>query len=375
MIQRNYLAATDDLDMSWSLVDVISGDVTDLYADEDPHTVGGMSTLHRVYQNASLTVPAQPDLLYKRYPEQLSQDHGPHLAKFVRYLQGAPQIATYVPGLPTRMVTAAQESACGVLIPLLPGTRLDDAERQEMKDLPLHVRLHLAASLALEVACLQHYRIVHGDLNEPNVLVKIGRRGDEFDPEQTRIHIIDIDAGGIALPKHDNRYHPGLEPFNEGKPHGTSRAPETHLATGGSVINVRTDLWALAYLVHRIVFPRLDPFYWTDPPPLEYTIHDIYTTRLAWPQHAPIGGSADRYIEQHKHIWRGLASPLGRLFRRVFHRGSSATFDASRRPAASEWAKELFRASRSVRKCRRPECGEQYARNDGSDCPYCGHRQ
>lgn len=209
-------------------------------------------------------------------------------------------------------------------------------------------RLLAALRLARAVSRLHKTGLAHSDLSPNNIFM---------DASEGRITLIDID--GLVVKGF-------LPPQVSGTPDYI--APE--VLTGSAGPSPRTDLHALAVLIHQLLLyrhPLRGPRRCSPDP-------DVDEQMAMGPTGVYIDHPTDRSNRPVKAFWpaRILGATIRCLFERAFVSGLR---DPSARPSASEWAQAIARLSDRVLQCLNPSCAERwYAGSDGHPlvCPWCG---
>jgi len=249
--------------------------------------------------------------------------------------------------LPAAIGVDRNSHRVGILLPLVAGEPLAEWDYRQLYEQGLRSQLWVAARLAYALAWLHARGIIHGDLAEPNLLVR--REGSRI----IGLTLIDVDGGGILDPSGSWR----LPPRVLGHADGSLQAPEL-LRGERACPDPNTERWALAVILHRLLFGGLDPFFY-----VAFAI-DIGDPRTPWP---PSRSPAMRQeiLEWHQQTLSKLGDRLRHYFLQVF----ASPRSPSLRPAPKDWANALEIAARWVMRCH--GCGEELVVERRVQCPKC----
>ena len=288
--------------------------------------------------------------VHKRYrAARASSPLGRHLVGLVGHVSSHMTASerSELPGLPSQAV-ADDSGGIGLLMPFLDGQPLSTPGLYRSVFGDLEGRLDLATCLARQVELLDRARIVWADPSEANVL-RLG----------LRLMGIDFDGAGVLAPGGD--FHPGLGPTVRYTPDGALFPPE--LATDPRLApSVESDRWALAVLLHRLLFAGEEPFFWV------VRSDDIETAAVTWPPEPGLVEAGALHF--HTAVRESLGPALDELFREVF-RPVSRGWVPALRPSAERWREALQVAAGWTWRC---QCGQQLVAEQRSACPYCSAR-
>lgn len=285
--------------------------------------------------------------LYRVPPEHPDGQHLIHMVEFLRR-HGDPQPDLGL-ALPVTVGVDRDSRRVGILLPFIAGEPLAEGDYRQLYEQGLRSRLWVAAKLAHALAWLHARGIIHGDLAEPNLLVR--REGSRI----VGLTLIDVDGGGIVAPSGSWR----LPPRVLGHADGSLQAPEL-LRGAQACPNPDTERWALAVILHRLLFGGLDPFFH-----VAFAI-DISDPHTPWPPARPLTpASGQRVLRWHQQTLSDLSDRLRQYFLFAFAPPRSPSL----RPAPRDWANALEIAARWVLRCQ--GCGEELVGERRVRCPNC----
>jgi serine/threonine protein kinase len=284
---------------------------------------------------------------YKRAEDAL------HLQGLLAHLAGLPDLCARTPAVPVLQVTRSDTRTVGLVMRKIEGEQLS---LQAVARKPLATKLKLALQLVVAVGMLHADGIVHGDINEQNILVR-----DDF------LNLIDIDSCGV-LQSNSDQFHPHLRPAVKGKPNDP--VIMAHPVTRTPVASIQTDWVYMAVMLNLILLYPASPLNL-----LGRDDDEVIQLARRWPP-----PEKDLPPRQHKQLSRCVTAlkrldpQLQRNFKVLFDRGGKKHFEPEKAIPAQQWALDLYRSWKAVTDCANsacPQSGTEYVALDGRECPFC----
>jgi len=304
----------------------------------------------KVYEVVNVNGKINDRLLIKIYDDQ-SQRVRAHLIEFAKYIEAAGLRSDGLSGLCYEPLISSAGNRYAFFMLRVPGDTLDELEVYEwLKKQGLDVRLSIAYQIAYSIARLHAQNIIHADIADPNVII---------DEANQTAYVIDADGGGVL--GSDGRFLPNLAPLVRGHLSGSLMAPEL-VKDNNTWPSKESDNWSLAVMVHKILFPRLDPFFFL----LKFA--DCLKPTVEWPPIAASDPRMQKVVEKHTQLLTLIGQDLKDLFCLTF-KPWGRLYNPSARPSAKIWAQSLEIASRWVWQC--SQCGNEMVAMGIIKCPVC----
>ena len=263
-------------------------------------------------------------------------------------------------GLPREAFEFADGSGrVGYLMHRVPGRDMDSTTLFAwLRTQPLAKRLGLAWQLADSVARLHEARVIHGDINDSNIIL---------DDAGGHAFLVDADGGGVLQDGSSENFKPNLFPVIRGKE--STMAPEL-LVDPSRFPTKCSDDYSLAVMIHRILLPfgraGIHPFFFLR------AARQVADPKLNWPPDLQSCPGQGAQIERHRELLKALGDRLAAMFAVTFGVGRVA--NPRLRPGAREWSAVLETMSRWTYRCDQPSCGKEFVAYERAECPFCGTR-
>lgn len=262
-------------------------------------------------------------------------------------------------GLPREAFEFADGSGrVGYLMYRVPGRDMDStALFAWLRTQPLGKRLGLAWQLANSVARLHEARVIHGDINDSNIIL---------DDAAGHAFLVDADGGGVLQKGSSNTFEPNLFPVIRGK--DITMAPELLLDPSRFPTECCDD-YSLAVMIHRILLPfgraGIHPFFFLA------AANQVANPNLRWPpdpqSYPGLAGQIDRY----RQLLEALGDELASMFAVTFGVGRVA--NPGLRVGARRWSDVLEMMSRWTYRDK-TSCGQEFVAYQKDECPFCRTR-
>jgi len=224
----------------------------------------------------------------------------------------------------------------GIIMKRARGNTLENSYK-ELQKKTLSERLALAYRIARGMAVLHEAKIVHADVCSANIMI-----------HDNLVQIIDVDGGGIPAKR--------IRPTIRGHGGGSWIAPEV-FADKSKLPTIDSDRWSLAVVIHTIIIPALDPYYFLE----KYA--DIHKVKI-WPPER-VGPNCQDILEiQKSHL--KACEPFSDLLKITFNDGLHSS---AKRIDAGALAEQLKLCLEDMVKCQ--HCKSEFIARNKHQCPIC----
>jgi serine/threonine protein kinase len=202
--------------------------------------------------------------------------------------------------------------------------------------LPVHRHIEYAYAFVRATAFLESIRFIHGDLNEPNLLLN---------EENLDLQLIDLDSGAIVV-NGDERARVQGKPLHPDAIPPETMKPGADQAVDKTAWDLDAERWSIGYLFGYLIFGVPPSFF------LQYGSAksiDAYSRAWHWPDVDPGDPLFKLGAEAAYEYWRPFLEDAPGRVAETFVQFFRAGIDGGLRPTAQDWVDALAPARRRPR--------------------------